>query len=232
MANIATVFVRVQPVDGAEVAAEEVLGLLMDPGRGSYHVPVWHRAGVVDVQYGARWSGVSAVEQIWDGIGERLRSVWVRYLDSGADFDRIGHRTAGLAGTVDWRICEYWYDEVRLIPAGGGEPWRAEGLWLRRAENDRSVLGDAQLDSPTTPASAYPWRDFLGQWRSYGVADTVLDAIGSTIDSLERAELWSRGRPVEVAQRVGPGPGRAWARWSLDDWDSCADAEYVEHFGG
>ncbi|WP_433061210.1 hypothetical protein [Dactylosporangium sp. CS-033363] len=231
MANIASVFVRVQPLAGVEVAADEVLGLLMSPERGSYHVPVWRRAadGVVDLQYGARWSGVSAVEQIWDGIGARLRSVWVRYLDSGDDFDRIGHRSAGMVGGVDWRICEYWYDEVRLIPAGGGEPWRAEGLWFRRAENDRSVLGDVEMDSPTTPASAYPHRDFLGQWRSYGVADEVLDAID--VSALERAELLFQGRPVEVAQRVGPGPGRAWARWSLDDWGSCADAEYVEHFG-
>ncbi|GAA2383425.1 hypothetical protein [Dactylosporangium salmoneum] len=226
MANIATVFVRVEPRPGAEVTPDELFGLLMRPDRGSYNVPLWHRAGggLVDLQYGARWTGVAAVDTIWDGIGDRLRSVWVRYMDSGAAYDQIGHRTDAAPGDdPEWRNCEYWYDEIRA-----GEQVLAEGLRSRRAENQRDVLGDLRLDSPTTPASAYPHDGWLGLWRDFGVPGPATDALEALKPSLDRAELCYQGRPVEVARRVGRG---AWARWSLDDWDSCADLAYVEHFG-
>jgi hypothetical protein len=88
MANIATVFVRAEPTDG-DLTAEDLLSAVISQERGSYDVPVWHAArdGFVDLQYGARWSGVSALDCIWERYGDRLRSVWVRFYDDGGDFD-------------------------------------------------------------------------------------------------------------------------------------------------
>jgi hypothetical protein len=230
MANIATVFVRVQPIDDA-ITAQDVFDALMSPERGTYHVPLWQREddGFIDVQYGARWSGVSAVSFLWDAFGDRLGSVWVRFYDDGGDFDVIGHRTLAMPDDAPWRVCEYWYDAVRLTSRSGATEWRDLGERLRRAANERDGLGEIERDTPTTPASVWAHESCLDLWRSYGVPDGIVDELLAREPDLRRAELCWRGRPVEVAERVGRAQDR-WVRWALDDWDTCADPDYLEFF--
>src|SRR5437762_1642171 len=128
MANIATVFVRVQPVDAA-ITARDVFDALVGPQRHSYHVPLWQReaGGFIDVQYGERWSGASAVSFLWEALGDRLGSVWVRFYDDGGDFDAIGHRTLAMPDDAPWRVCEYFYDAVRLTTRSGAVEHRDLG---------------------------------------------------------------------------------------------------------
>ncbi|MGI5241668.1 hypothetical protein [Dactylosporangium sp. CA-139066] len=232
MANIATVFVRVEPAEDG-LTAPDVVAAVVNPDRDSYNVPLWHaeRDGFIDIQYGARWSGVPAVDFIWNalGDGDQLGSVWVRYYDEGGDFDVIGHRTLAMLDTSPWRVCEYHYDEVRLIDGAGAVRRRSVPGSRRRAANRRDVLGQFERDTPTTPASAWAGKYCFAQWRAYGVPRETLDEVAALGPDLQRAELCWRGRPVEVAERVAPGE-HGWIRWALDDWDTCADAAYAEYF--
>jgi hypothetical protein len=229
VANVATIFVRAEPLDAA-LTADDLLSAVISPERNSYNVPVWHAAvdGFIDLQYGARWSGVPAPEFIWERYGDRLASLWVRYYNDGGEFDEIAHRTAGMTKTSPWRLCEYHYDSLLLTSRTGAVRRRELGPQQRRAANERDILGEIERDTPTTPATLYAWEKtyWLESWRAYGVPGETMDEVTALAPDLLRAELRWEGRPVEVAERVGPRASH-WIRWSLDDWDTCADLDYL-----
>ncbi|MFE9323528.1 hypothetical protein ACIHDR_45515 [Nocardia sp. NPDC052278] len=254
MANIATVFVRVESAPDAPLwTADDFFRYLLHPHLGTYYVPLWHRVGdgVFDLQYGAKWTGGFAIDQIWAVHGDRLRSVWVRYYDDGGDFDVIGHRTAAMADESEFRVCDYWYDGIRLVWRSGWEPdpaqfpkwsatpsgwWYATGERRRRAANERNTLADIERPTPTT--NAWFWGTDVQGWhehlRLFGLPQDVLDGAAALALRLQRIELRWRGRTVEVVERTDDDPdddAKSWIRLSLDDWDTCADPQYLNHFG-
>lgn len=180
VANIASVFVRMNLRDlNDESAEQDVLAELLGE-RGSYNVPVWSRrvGTTLDVQFGVRWAAGGLAERLWATWSERLTSVWVRWYDDGGDFDDIEHRpitratretlTYSYRGGTWIRRCRYAYDGIRITwkqppPTAttfGGWLWRRDGSALvadaagdYSAGNNRShATGDVlALPTPTTP---------------------------------------------------------------------------------
>ncbi len=95
------------------------------------------------------------------------------------------------------------------------------------------MLGDFERPTPTENVWAHPY--FTEEWREelhlFGVPENLVDDAAAT-PGLQRLELRWRGRTVEVVERVhNPNQDGNWIRMSLDDWDTCADTQYLNHFG-
>ncbi|NEW38638.1 hypothetical protein GV794_16655 [Nocardia cyriacigeorgica] len=146
------------------------------------------------------------------------------------------------------RRCRYRYDGIRItwrheIPQAatlGGWLWRRDGSAVVAdaagdylAGNPRCDLSDdPQLATPTTPTRGlfsfeggldhelYRW------WREAGLPGSLSDDDLSLILSCgDRLELLWKGRPVMVLLPEN-SPG-SWRVYSLDDWDNCADPDYL-----
>ncbi|MBF6412786.1 hypothetical protein [Nocardia cyriacigeorgica] len=261
MANIATVFVRMNLRDPAdELAGQEVLDDVLGSG-GTYHVPTWSRRtdDVLDVQFGAKWGAGGLAEKLWARWSTRVTSVWVRWYDDGGDFDDIEHRPVSRSmrerkeytyrGGTWIRRCRYRYNGIRVswrteLPGAatlGGFLWRRDGTALVAgaagdylAGNDRCDLSDdPEIHTPTTPArSLFSFEGGLDHelyrwWREAGLPGSLSDDDLSLILSCgDRLELLWDGRPVMVMLAEN-SPG-TWRVYSLDDWDNCADPDFLQ----
>jgi hypothetical protein len=257
MANIATVFVRVElsPKREQGLTPADLFEVLLQGFDGeTYHVPLWEHATttLLDVQYGAKWGPSPYVEDLWEEFGGQLSSVWVRWNDGSGLPDALMYRTADTADPMP-RRCPYWLDEIRLTPAFGPMPalaatsgWSATptgwhsvtGPCRRFADNERT-WGSLYVDpgvpttTSTTPAAtnwlhSEDW--FTYYWPNIALPETVTAQIAAHDGQLHRVEVCWRGKPVETSIRMGTGPDDGWTFWASDDWTTCADEGFLNHF--
>ncbi len=231
MANIATVFVRVDQQSGTVVTAEDILDAATWR-RGTYNIPFWHRrtGSLLDVQLGTRWTGTRVLDLVWESFGEQLDSAWVRHGEDGSDDpDVIEHRTHRTAtedlGQPRW--CRFGYDSirVRLLPSTADRipdaltdlKWQVHHGWWqapiagwRYGQNERkSWFADettASRETPSTPEIAYwglPSEEWLDDWRSTTkLPSRLIDALADAEPQLSGVELTWKGRPVAAAERI------------------------------
>lgn len=148
MANVATVFVRI--VRGRAMSASpshtRMLSALMHSyGGRTYCVPIWaaQRDGCFDLQYGAKWSPGTGPERLWRRLNGSAEAIWIRWHDSGGDFDRVFSIDA--VGTTEPRECRYRFDSIAL---DGNEQLAVKGSYL--AGNPRGMTGDERSGGETT----------------------------------------------------------------------------------
>jgi hypothetical protein len=258
MANIATVFVRLYLRDGGlpGVSDIEILSALLNGDGGgqwggrSYCVPIvlGYAGGArcIDVQYGARWSPGGSPDGLYGLVGGRIRSLWVRWFDSGADYDEIYAIDA--SGESEHRFCRYGFDAIRAHRAhresrAPGDAWPEGPLPFQASGdailvtiagsyltgNDRSNLSEEVIPTMTTPAGAM------------GGSLTSIDPpeaqafVTSCEEWATRIEWLWRGRVVHTAVRSRtPKKDRGlweWYQYSMDDWDNCVDTALLRSTG-
>ncbi|MFE4459482.1 hypothetical protein ACFROC_19175 [Nocardia tengchongensis] len=215
---------------------------------------------LIDVQFGAKWGANGAATKLWEQFGEHVSSVWVRwtggYISPNYDYvlrdgDVLENRTTNTAGPGP-RQCLYWFDEIRLTPAFGPMPalaaspgWAATptgwhsvtGPCRRFADNERTgslfVDPGEPTTTSTTPAATnwLPSEDWLNYyWPNIALPETITAQIAAHDGQLRRVEVCWRGKPVETSIRMGTGPDDGWTFWASDDWNTCADEGFLNHF--
>ncbi|WP_327102060.1 hypothetical protein OIE68_00700 [Nocardia vinacea] len=169
------------------------------------------------------------------------------------DGDVLMCRTADTADPIP-RRCPYWFDEIRLTPAFDPMPalpappgwsvtptgWHSATRPCRRfADNNRdwfSLLVDPGVPTTTSTTDAQTnWlisEDWLSYyWPDIGLPTAITDYIAAHDSQLHRVEVCWRNKPVETSIRMGTGPDDGWTFWASDDWTTCADEEFLNHFG-
>ncbi|NKY25895.1 hypothetical protein [Nocardia gamkensis] len=138
--------------------------------------------------------------------------------------------------------------EIRLQVSHGW--WQAPIAGWRYGQNERkSWFADdttASRETPSTPEIAYwglPSEEWLDDWRSTTkLPSRLIDALADAEPQLSGVELTWKGRPVAAAERIEhmatgrptrlvTEPEAPWGWWSLDDWDNCADEQFLTAFG-
>src|SRR5688572_5513581 len=145
MANIATVFVRiVKPSSiGTGPSHTRLLSALMHGyGGHTYCVPIWasyrERGTCFDLQFGAKWSPGTGPERLWRRLNGSAEAIWIRWFDSGADFDQIYAIDA--AGATTARNCSYRFDSLALHGPRGDEQLAVKGSYV--AGNARGMYAE------------------------------------------------------------------------------------------
>jgi hypothetical protein len=240
MANIATVTTAafVKPdVPRGRVTARALLRAMTHYG-STYCVPVWtyddYPRRCIYVQHGEKWSP-TGVNGAWARYHTVLDALWVRWYDSGDDFDVIFRHDRGSS-----RLCLYGFDAVRIVLAPGAGPvalgagWSAcgPGVWESAlggsylAGNNRSdILAD---DYPTLPSRTSPVCAgvcALGgfNWSNVEMPPELAGLTPILAACAAGVELLWHGRPTRVYRLRG----ERWWVWPLDDWDNCVDADWL-----
>lgn len=252
MGNIVTGFVRLIPKSGSFnylPIGDMVTRLCTWYGGLTYHVPVFVRQNeftlTTDIQFGAKWSIMTGVDAVWALHGSLLNALWWRAHDEGSDHDVIGsidHTNPDQEPSeTEDRLCRYQYDALQITwrtpPEDDlGLAWRREGaVWSLqtggsyRADNSRCRLGldtDYWRTMPTTTSLARSSGDKTLSWSN----DELIPPPGLLPLCQQYAEsirfLW-KGRAVRVHARVVDDIGERWDTFNLDDWDNCADPQWL-----
>jgi hypothetical protein len=231
LANIATIFVRLTPGGRIHetggrwpgISEAEILAILLASYHGSsYCVPLWlwsHDGKGLEIQYGAKWGPNAGPVDLWERREEAdIGSIWVRWFDSGGEFDLIYAAPELPPGRSP---CRYAFDEIEVRIGDAIERRPLAGTYL--CGNDRGL---PKFDHPLPPSPTTP------PGSSTSLPGDIQPAESAAIirDLRERAtsvSFFFRKRLVHLAeQRWG-----RWADYALDDWDNCADPEFVRASG-
>jgi hypothetical protein len=238
MANIGTISVRFYPRNRqrfkqGELNEAYILRLLLGDDF-SYCVPIYMDYGsywrYFDVQYGSRWAGAGAVDDVIKKYGHLFDRTWVRSSNDGSDYDNV----------VCWddddpfRKCRYGIDRIKIYsPHPPDESWLADGDgWILSIDgsyctlNCRSSLGSvfSPLSTLTTPA-----------YESSDLSDLMPEDFARVYDTLSkdryRIEYLWKNRVVHASFPCEPKgfQTETWVDYSLDYWDNCVDADYLQY---
>jgi hypothetical protein len=238
MANIGTICVRFYPRDRqrflqGELNEAYVLRLLLGDDF-SYCVPIYMDYGsywrYFDIQYGSRWAGTHAVDDVIKKYGHLFDRTWVRSSDGGRGNDMV----------VCWdddnpfRECRYGVDKIKIYsqhpPA---ENWQADGAgWVLSiegsycTENCRTSMGDSLCPLPTLTTPTY---------ENSGLYDLMPEDFVRVYNTLPkdryRIEYLWKNRVVHVSFPSEPQyfQTEPWIDYSLDYWDNCVDADFLQY---
>jgi hypothetical protein len=237
MANIGTISVRFYPRDRqrfkqGELNEAYILRLLLGD-EFSYCVPIYMDYGshwrYFDVQYGSRWAGTGAVDDVIKKYGHLFDRTWVRSSDDGSDCDNV----------VCWdddnsfRKCRYGTDRIKIYsPHPSDENWLADGDgWILSIDgsyltlNSRAaVLGDrSPLSTLTTPTE--------DDTRLYDLMPADFARFCETLPKdRHRIEYFYQERIVHASfPHRDEFYTEQWREYSLDYWDNCVDADYLQY---
>jgi hypothetical protein len=209
----------------------------------SYCVPLWHydddSCRCIYTQHGERWSP-SGVYDAWEIYGKFLDTIWVRWHDSGDDFDKIFQ----ICAKRKKHLCEYGVDEIRI---SGEEDlsheldaqWQSkqQGVWVTSVQgryfagNERTDRGgDILIQGPTTIRGGHQMlkcnpgfetRSLM--WKTDQKPPVVVKIEPWIFSHATKIEFLWRGRVTRIYQQHK----ECWWEWCLDDWDNCLDHEWL-----
>lgn len=204
----------------------------------SYDVPLkvetpWSSA-LLEVEYGARngvGDGPLLLWQLIDRHAPPADRLWVRVNDPGSRVDHLHHVMGELESAPT--PCLYRHDAIRIRAAT-----RPPGVWTeerlgfraalpgrRRADNARYRLGQPHglIDGVRAPAPA------LDVWHFPDALAGLETPLPLALQAFVEAQaqslqlLWRERVVVHLERPDLEGP---WRRYTMDDWDSVADADY------